>query len=124
MPLVLASVLAEHLARCGLTAAEGDALVFAAPGGLPWPYGNFRRRIWLPATEKAKLDGIGFHDLRRLAATSLVLENVDMKTAQTRLGHSDPRLTLAVYAQATTEADHAAAEAVGARFAEVLVDSA
>jgi integrase len=40
-----------------------------------------------------------------MAATALVLERIDMKTAQTRLGHSDPRLTLAVYAQATTEAD-------------------
>jgi len=35
---------------------------------------------------------------------------VDLKTAQTRLGHSDPRLTLAVYAQATTEGDRVAAE--------------
>ena len=39
-----------------------------------------------------------------------------MKTAQTRLGHSDPRLTLAVYAQATTEADQEAARKLGARF--------
>jgi hypothetical protein len=55
-----------------------------------------------------------------MAASALVLERVDMKTAQTRLGHSDPRLTLAVYAQATTEADQAAAEAVGARFSEAI----
>ena len=50
----------------------------------------------------------------------LVLERVDMKTAQTRLGHSDPLLTLADYAQATTEADQAAAEAVGRRFSEAI----
>lgn len=43
-------------------------------------------------------------------------EGVDMKTAQTRLGHSDPRLTLAIYAQATTEADRSAATRIGARF--------
>jgi integrase len=42
----------------------------------------------------------------------MVLEHVDLKTAQTRLGHSDPPLTLAVYAQATT----AAAAALGTRF--------
>jgi integrase len=37
-------------------------------------------------------------------------------TAQTRLGHSDPRLTLAIYAQATNEGDRQAAERLGDRF--------
>jgi len=46
----------------------------------------------------------------------LVHESVDLKTAQTRLGHTDPRLTLAIYAQATTEADRAAADALGEGF--------
>jgi integrase len=46
----------------------------------------------------------------------LVLEGVDMKTAQARLGHTDPRLTLAIYAQATTEADREAADRLGERF--------
>jgi len=41
---------------------------------------------------------------------------VDVKTAQHRLGHSDPRMTLGVYAKATTEADRAAAQAVGDLF--------
>ncbi len=35
---------------------------------------------------------------------------VDMKTAQKRLGHSDPRLTLALYVRATDEGDEEAAE--------------
>jgi hypothetical protein len=38
-----------------------------------------------------------------------------VKTAQARLGHSDPRLTLAIYAQATTEGDRSAADRLGAR---------
>jgi integrase len=38
-----------------------------------------------------------------------------VKTAQARLGHSDPRLTLAIYAQATTEGDRSAASKLGAR---------
>lgn len=73
-----------------------------------------------PAAEEAGLPGTTFHDLRRAPATALVLANVDLETAQTRLGHSDPRLTLAVDAQATTEADRAAAAAVSRRFAKVL----
>jgi len=46
---------------------------------------------------------------------ALAAEGVDVKTAQTRLGHTDPRLTLAIYAQATTEGDRSAAEKLSAR---------
>lgn len=46
----------------------------------------------------------------------MVAAGIDVKTAQTRLGHSDPRLTLAVYAQATNAADRAAADRLGALF--------
>jgi len=74
---------------------------------------NWRIRFWLPACKQLGLDGLGFHDLRRLNATSLVMAGVDVKTVQARLGHSDPRLALAVYAQATTEADRAAADLLG-----------
>ncbi|HEX4529423.1 MAG TPA: tyrosine-type recombinase/integrase, partial [Acidimicrobiia bacterium] len=116
--------------RLGRTAADPDELVFPAPEGGPLRYTNWRRRIWQPAciaagvgtlvkdpeTMKERYEGAGFHDLRRANATGLVLARVDLKTAQTRLGHSDPRLTLAVYAQATSAADKDAAEALGAHF--------
>jgi integrase len=45
----------------------------------------------------------------------MVLNGIDLKTAQTRLGHRDPHLTLGVYEQATNAAD-AAAEQLGTRF--------
>lgn len=61
-------------------------------------------------------EGLTFHDLRRANATALVQAGVDLKTAQARLGHSDPRLTLGIYAQTTTAADEGAAEALGAHF--------
>ena len=38
------------------------------------------------------------------------------KTAQVRLGHSDPRMTLAIYASAPASADRAAADVLGAAF--------
>jgi hypothetical protein len=46
----------------------------------------------------------------------MVADNVDVKTAMTRFGHSDVRLTLELYAQATTEADQRAAQGLAARF--------
>src|SRR5262249_32927363 len=122
IPAQLADRLAQHLASIGLTAADKDELVFRAPEGRPLRYANWRRRVWLPATIQAGCEGAGFHDHRRANATGLVLAGVDLKTAETRLGHSDPRLTIAVYAQATTEADRAAADALGAHFSSVPRD--
>ncbi len=52
----------------------------------------------------------------------MVLDGVDVKTAQARLGHSDPRLTLAIYAQATSEGDRSAAEKLGARLMTAAED--
>ena len=135
MPKALVDVLAEHLRRRGLTAADSTGYVFVGPDGGPLDYTNWRRRVWIPATQKAgladvpfkpvrvdadpekpRVPDIDFHDLRRAAATALVAGGVDVKTAQDRLGHSDSRLTLDLYAQVTTEADRAAAEVMGERF--------
>jgi integrase len=115
-PRALLDMLAAHFARRGLTGADGDAFVFVSPEGGLLRYSNWRRRVWLPACARAGLNGLTFHDLRRAAATALVLEHVDMKTAQTVLGHSDPRLTLGLYAQSSSGAGRDAADRIGARF--------
>jgi integrase len=66
---------------------------------------NWLRRSWYPATISAGLgrmvddeatgrrryEGLGFHDLRRASATGLVAAGVDVKTAQSVLGHTDAR---------------------------------
>lgn len=125
IPAVLVDLLSAHLSALELTAADPDALLFPNADGSPLDYSNWRRRIWLPAAANAGLTGVGFHDLRRANATAMVLDGVDVKTAQTRLGHSDPRLTLAIYAQATNEGDRLAADRLGRRFmpAEAVDDS-
>lgn len=122
IPVGLTSLLSAHLAQRGLTGADADAFLFANADGGPLDYSNWRRRVWLPAAENADLTGLGFHDLRRTNATAMVLDGVDMKTAQARLGHSDPRLTLAIYAQATGEGDRSAAEKLGARLMPATTD--
>jgi integrase len=130
VPGALGEMLAAQLARRGLTAADPEALVFTMRDGEVLDYRNFRYRVWQPACVKAALGtltkdddtgrksykGLTFHDLRRANATGLVLAHVDLKTAQTRLGHSDPRLTLGVYAQATNKADRDAADALEEHF--------
>lgn len=96
--------------------SSGVVLRWPNTDGRPLDYSNWRRRVWLPAVDTAGLQGLGFHDLRRANATAMVRAKVDVKTAQVRLGHADPRLTLAIYAQATTEGDEEAAERLGDRF--------
>jgi integrase len=114
-PAALIEMLAAHMRRRGLTVNDPDALLFTEANGDLLDYSNWRSRVWLPACKAVGLGGLVFHDLRRVNATALVAEGVDLKTAQSRLGHSDPRLTLAIYAQATTDGDAAAAELVAAR---------
>jgi len=119
IPSWLRDALAEHLAARQLTGADGDRLVFPAPRGGPLSYRNFGDRFWLPACRAAGLEGLGFHDLRRCAASALVAAGVDVRTAQERLGHSDPRMTLGLYARVTPDGDRAAAERLSAHFGSV-----
>ena len=130
LPSGLAAMLEAHIEAVGLTADDRDALLFTAPSGGPLRYTNWLRRSWYPATISAGLgrmveddrtgrrryEGLGFHDLRRASATGLVASGVDVKTAQSVLGHTDVRVTLDLYAQAVTEQQKAAADAMGARF--------
>jgi integrase len=116
MPDVITAMLRLHLEQAGLCEDDTNALVFTDDEGGALRYTNWRRRIWEPATAAAGCAGAGFHDLRRLNATTLVVEGIDVKTAQTRLGHADPRVTLAIYASAPASVDRAAADVIGERF--------
>jgi integrase len=54
-----------------------------------------------------------FHDLRHWSATQMVATGYDPRTVATRLGHSDPAITLRVYAHAVEARDRNAAEDLG-----------
>jgi len=115
-PAWLLDLLADQLARRSLTAADRQAYLFVGSDQQALDDSHRRDRTWVPATRRAGLAGLHFHDRRRTAATALVQEHVDIKTAQPRLGHADPRTTLAISAQATPHADRdAAARASDAR---------
>jgi integrase len=115
-PAELMALVEEHMRHRGITRKDVSAFLFVGPDGNHLDYANWLHRIWYPARRQAELDWLQYHDLRRANATGLVLEGVDIKTAQARLGHTDPRLTLGIYAQATTEGDRQAAERLGRRF--------
>jgi integrase len=113
MPPKLVAIVSEYIETNDLS--EDDYL-FAGPRGAPLHYSNWRRRVWKPATEAVGAPGLRFHDLRTLNTTALIELGVDVKTVQTRLGHSSARTTLDIYAKATREGDRNAAIALGGHF--------
>jgi integrase len=116
LPEVLSEMLRAHLRARGLTEADSQAFVFGDGKGGPLHYSNWRTRVWLPACTKAGVEGAGFHDLRRANATVMIAEGIDVKTAQQRLGHSDVRMTLGLYAKVIESADRSASDVLASRF--------
>ena len=116
IPDWLMGMLAEELAARGLTAGDDDAFVFVSPEGTRLHYSNWRIRVWVPARTAAGLLDLNFHDLKHTAGTALLDEGINIKTAQARLGHANPQTTLALYAQATVQADREASDRLGERF--------
>jgi integrase len=111
MPSALAQPIASHVAQRRLTTEPSDWLFVTSNGG-PLRYPNFRNRVFAPACNRLGLNSVTFHDLRKFNATLMVTGGVDVKTAQVRLGHSDPRLTLSVYAQSTSGSERSAVAAI------------
>lgn len=63
--------------------------------------------------------GVTFHNLRHTHATLLLANNIDVVTVAYRMGHSDPSVTLRVYAHALGSRDQAAAHAFDQLFGDI-----
>jgi integrase len=92
LPASILPALAEHLERWAEPGPNG--LVFPAPEGGFLRHSNFRRRVWLPATKAAGLQGLRFHDLRDTAATLAVVAGATTKELMARMGHSTPAMAI------------------------------
>jgi integrase len=93
-------------------------LVFPNTVGKPMNAGNLYRREFQPRLEGAGLADEAFtiHSLRHTFATTLADKGVHPSTAQKMLGHSDIRMTLAIYTHATDGMQDAATDALEAAF--------
>jgi integrase len=101
-------------------AAPGDdGLLFTSPGGGPLRHTNFRRRVWLPALQKAGLPPIHFHDLRHTGNTLSANAGANLRELMDRMGHSSPRAAL-IYLHGSDERQQAIAAALSRRAAAEL----
>ena len=73
-------------------------LIFPNEAGNPINHDNMCRRYFKPALKKAGLGKVRFHDLRHTYASLLIEQGENIKYIQTQLGHSNPTMTLNVYA--------------------------
>ena len=77
--------------------AEDDAFVFAGRAGAAPDQGSLRRRVLVPAAQRAGLTGVGFHTLRHTCASMLIESGLSPLRLQRWMGHHSPAFTLETY---------------------------
>jgi integrase len=77
--------------------AVEDAFVFPGRDGGASDQGSLRRRVLIPAAERAGLTGVGFHTLRHTCASMLIESGLSPLRLQRWMGHHSPAFTLETY---------------------------
>lgn len=96
-------------------------LVFCTPVGTPLEPSNVLK-VLKSCLREAGLPQIRFHDLRHTAATLMLLEGINPKIVQERLGHSDISLTLNTYSHVLPSMQEEAAEKMDELLTSVPVE--
>jgi integrase len=98
---VARELVALHLAQ-GRPA--GDQLVFPDSAGGRLRRQNWRRRVWIPALEAARVPYFRSYDLRHTCATLLLYEGRTLNEVAEHLGHADPGFTARTYTHVMRDA--------------------
>jgi integrase len=111
----------EQRLLLGLGKATPDDLVFARPGGVPWPP-DALTGDWARAVRVRKLPRVTLHALRHTHVSQLIACGLDVVTVSRRIGHSNPTVTLGVYAHLFGNTDERAAEIVDQAMTGILAE--
>jgi len=95
----------------GMGKARTEDLVFPRWDGGPWPPDRLSS-TWAKTVSTLKLPKVTFHALRHTHASQLIAAGLDVVTVSRRIGHSNPTVTLTVYAHLFGNTDERAATAV------------
>jgi integrase len=93
----LPAELANALRAVRPPGSPDDALVFPGRDGAPADVGSLRRRVLVPAADRASLPGVGFHTLRHTCASLLIESGLSVLRLQRWMGHHSPAFTLETY---------------------------
>jgi integrase len=115
VPAEALSALTHHLAN--FVEPKPGSWVFTGDRGAWLRHSNFRRRVWLPATEATDLVGVRFHDLRHAAATLAASTGASTKDLMARMGHASQAAAIR-YQHATQAQQKAIASRLDALLAE------
>jgi integrase len=77
--------------------AADDDFVFPGRAGGASDQGSLRRRVLVPAAERAGLSGVGFHTLRHTCASLLIESGISPLRLQRWMGHHSSAFTLETY---------------------------
>jgi integrase len=77
--------------------AVDDALVIAGRDSGASDQGSLRRRVLIPAAERARSTGADFHTLRHTCASILIESDLSPLRLQRWMGHHSPAFTLETY---------------------------
>jgi integrase len=120
LPASVVAVLREHKVRqlelrmqLGLGKLPEDALVFCNADGSPLKPDSLST-LWYHLCHDMDLPRVGFHALRHTHASALIAAGLDVVKISKRLGHSNPVVTLRVYAHMFKQDDSEAAKAMDA----------
>jgi integrase len=90
-----------------------DDFVWQSPEGGPFRYGNWFKRHFKPAIERAGLtEGTRFHDLRHSYAAMLIAQGAHPRAIMERMGHSTITVTLDTYGHLLPKIDAALDDAM------------
>jgi integrase len=117
MPSQLEGRLRKHLQ----THDGKTDLLFVNRNGRPFSANKLREKVLHPLLEKLEIPRGGFHSMRHGAASALLADGATPAVVQKQLRHSDPRITLGVYAHVIGDQQRNAVENRSARIEEFAV---
>ncbi|HVB15279.1 MAG TPA: site-specific integrase [Stellaceae bacterium] len=111
----------EQRLAFGMGKAGPDDLAVARPDASPWPPDSLTAD-WARTIRMLKLPKVTLHALRHTHVSQLIAAGLDVVAVSRRIGHSNPTVTLGVYAHLFGNTDERAAAAVEAALAGALTD--